>query len=88
MAITLGLEEICASIGADSLAYVGLDVLVEATQIPKNNLCRACFDGVYPVELSEEHRVHLEVFEGIERRVSKSENLHVDPLALDALNLP
>ena len=84
----LSVDEICASIGADSLAYVGLDVLVEATQIPKNDLCRACFDGVYPVKLSEEHRVHLEVFEGIERRVSTSENLHVDPLALDALNLP
>jgi hypothetical protein len=40
------------------------------------------------VKLSEEHRVHLEVFEGIERRVSTSENLHVDPLALDALKLP
>lgn len=84
----LSVEEICASIGADSLAFIELDALIEATQVPKDNLCRACFDGVYPVELSEEHKVNLEIFEGIERRVSESESLLVDPLALDALNRP
>jgi len=46
-------EEICASIGADSLAYISLDQLVEATTVPADNLCRACFDGVYPVALPE-----------------------------------
>ncbi len=46
-------DEICRSIGADSLAYVSLDGLVAASQVPKNDLCRACFDGVYPVELPE-----------------------------------
>ncbi len=44
-------DEICRSIDADSLGYVTLDGLVEATRIPKNDLCRACFDGVYPVEI-------------------------------------
>lgn len=47
----LGVEEICRSIGADSLGYVSLDGLVAATTIPKDDLCRACFDGVYPVEI-------------------------------------
>jgi len=46
-------DEICRSIGADSLAYVALDELVAATQLEKDDLCRACFDGVYPVELPE-----------------------------------
>ncbi len=46
-------DEICRSIGADSLAYVSLDGLVAASRVPKNDLCRACFDGVYPVELPE-----------------------------------
>ena len=46
-------EEICASIDADSLAYISLEQLVEATTVPSDNLCRACFDGVYPVELPE-----------------------------------
>ena len=30
-----------------------LEELVEATTVPKDNLCRACFDGVYPVKLPE-----------------------------------
>ncbi len=49
----LTVEEITRSIDADSLGYVSLDALVEATTVPKDNLCRACFDGVYPVQLPE-----------------------------------
>ena len=48
-----GVEEIRASLGADSLAYVSLDGLVAATHQPAESLCRACFDGVYPVPLAE-----------------------------------
>ncbi len=51
IATGLSTDEICRSIGADSLGYVSLDGLVEATTIPKPRLCRACFDGVYPVAL-------------------------------------
>jgi amidophosphoribosyltransferase len=46
-------DEICRSIDADSLGYVDLEELVEATTVPRDNLCRACFDGVYPVELPD-----------------------------------
>jgi len=49
----LSVEEIRTSIKADSLAYVSLDGLIAATQVPKGQLCRACFDGVYPVELAD-----------------------------------
>ena len=49
----LAVEEIRASIDADSLAYISLEGLVAATEQPMDNLCRACFDGVYPVELPE-----------------------------------
>ena len=41
------------SIDADSLGYISLEQLVEATEVPMPNLCRACFDGVYPVSLPE-----------------------------------
>ena len=51
IATGLNTEEICRSIGADSLGYVSLDGLVAATRVGKDQLCRACFDGVYPVEL-------------------------------------
>jgi len=46
-------DEICRSIGADSLGYLDLESLIEATNLPKDNLCRACFDGVYPVTVPD-----------------------------------
>jgi amidophosphoribosyltransferase len=49
----LAVEEIRTSIGADSLAYIGIDALVEATEQPMDQLCRACFDGIYPVGVPE-----------------------------------
>jgi amidophosphoribosyltransferase len=48
--------EICAAIGADSLGYVSLDGLVAATSQPAASLCRACFDGQYPVPVPESER--------------------------------
>ena len=53
IATGLSTEEICSSIGADSLGYISLEQLVEATSVPEDDLCRACFDGVYPVKLPE-----------------------------------
>ncbi len=49
-------EEICASIGADSLGYVSLAGLIEATTLPEGRLCRACFDGQYPVPVADDDR--------------------------------
>ena len=49
----LSSDEICRSIGADSLGYVSLEELVAASQVPKDDLCRACFDGEYPIALPE-----------------------------------
>jgi len=46
-------DEICASIGADSLGYVSLAGLIEATTLPEDRLCRACFDGQYPVPVAQ-----------------------------------
>lgn len=50
----ISIEEICRSIGADSLGYLSLESLVESTNVPKSNLCLACFDGEYPVPLPED----------------------------------
>ncbi|WP_181786293.1 amidophosphoribosyltransferase [Streptomyces phytophilus] len=49
----MSVEEICQSLGADSLAYISTDRMIEATGIPKNDLCRACFDGEYPMDLPD-----------------------------------
>jgi len=64
----LDLDGIRASIGADSLGYVSLDGLIAASEQPKTRLCRACFDGEYPIELPEVIGKH--VLEGIEKSVS------------------
>jgi amidophosphoribosyltransferase len=47
----ISVDEIRRSIGADSLSYISLEEMVDATNVPKTNLCRACFDGEYPVPL-------------------------------------
>jgi amidophosphoribosyltransferase len=47
----LSVDEICMSLGADSLAYISIEGMVAATTIPADRLCRACFDGHYPIEL-------------------------------------
>ncbi|ROO90455.1 amidophosphoribosyltransferase [Actinocorallia herbida] len=52
----LNVEEVRASLGADSLGYISLDGLVQATEQPKERLCRACFDGVYPIPVEESAR--------------------------------
>jgi amidophosphoribosyltransferase len=48
--------QICASIGADSLGYVSLEGLTEASGIPASRLCRACFDGQYPIPVADDDR--------------------------------
>ncbi len=63
----LDVEGVRASIGADSLGYISLEGLIAASEQPKNRLCRACFDGIYPIPLPE--LVGKHILEGIERSV-------------------
>jgi amidophosphoribosyltransferase len=63
IATGLTTDEICRSIGADSLGYVSLDGLVAATNVAKNQLCRACFDGIYPIELPLSERLGKSILE-------------------------
>jgi amidophosphoribosyltransferase len=50
----LEVDEIANSVGADSLGYISLEGMVEATRQPMSSLCTACFTGSYPVELPDE----------------------------------
>ncbi len=62
-----GVDDIRRSIAADSLAYVSLEGLTAASHQPADQLCRACFDGHYPVRLpSPEHR-NKHLLEAVER---------------------
>jgi amidophosphoribosyltransferase len=63
----LTVEEIRASIGADSLAFVSLDGLTAASAQPADKLCRACFTGEYPIPLPEQDLIGKHVLEGITR---------------------
>ncbi len=42
-------EEIREQIGATTLAYLSVEGMTRATEQPKSRLCRACFDGNYPI---------------------------------------
>jgi len=52
----LTVEEIRESIGADSLGFISLESLTEATTVPADRLCRACFDGDYPIPVADNER--------------------------------
>jgi amidophosphoribosyltransferase len=63
----LSTDEIRSTIGADSLGYVSLDALIESTNVKKDNLCRACFDGVYPIELPDPALLGKNLLEIVEK---------------------
>ena len=83
----LEVDGIRASIGADSLGFVSLEGLIAASEQPKTRLCRACFDGVYPIALPDIVGKH--VLEGIENSVHGREPEHAASYsAEDALTRP
>jgi amidophosphoribosyltransferase len=47
----LAVDDIRASLGADSLGYISEDGMIEATRQEPSELCTACFSGRYPTEL-------------------------------------
>jgi amidophosphoribosyltransferase len=53
IATGLGVDEICASIGADSLGYISTEGMIEATTHPRERLCTACFTGEYPIPIPQ-----------------------------------
>jgi len=63
----LGVEQIRASIGADSLAFVSLSGLTAASAQPADRLCRACFDGQYPIPVPQRDLIGKHVLEGLAR---------------------
>ncbi|MFC6018895.1 amidophosphoribosyltransferase [Plantactinospora solaniradicis] len=71
-------EGIRRSIGADSLGYVSLAGLIAATEQPKTRLCRACFDGEYPIDLPAGNLIGKHVLEGVDRRVAAAGPGEVD----------
>ena len=48
------IESIRTAIGADSLGFVSVEEMVEATEQPDEELCTACFSGNYPLGLPDD----------------------------------
>src|SRR5699024_2243846 len=44
-------EAMREEVGADSLGFVSTEAMVETSAQPRETLCAACFDGVYPLGL-------------------------------------
>ena len=53
----MSVDQVCASIGADSLGYLSLAGMIDATSQPASRLCTACFTGSYPVPLPDAARL-------------------------------
>lgn len=53
IATGLTIDEICTSIGADSLGHLSLEGMIEASEQPAERLCTACFTGKYPIPLPD-----------------------------------
>lgn len=56
IAARMSVDEIRDYIGLDSLGYLSLENLVRCASISKEELCLACFDGNYPVEIDPSFR--------------------------------
>jgi amidophosphoribosyltransferase len=60
IATGLGVDEVRAAIGADTLGYISLQAMIEATGQPADRLCTACFTGKYPIDLPDSENIaHL-----------------------------
>ena len=59
IAANFSIEEIKDKIGADSLAYISIEGLWESIGLGGENICAACFNGAYPIELKEEPKKNI-----------------------------
>jgi len=74
MAANLTLEEIRKYLNADSLCYLSQAGMVQATGLPANSFCIACYDGNYPVPFDPGVNKHI-----IERRNGRRPGLAEPP---------
>jgi amidophosphoribosyltransferase len=51
LAANMTVDEVREYLGADSLAYINIDRLIDATGATGAGFCDACLTGMYPVEV-------------------------------------
>src|SRR5699024_11378383 len=59
VANSLTVDQVGASLGADSLGYISIEGMIEATTLPESRLCTACFSGDYPIPLGDRKSTRL-----------------------------
>lgn len=57
IACRMPLDEVCKTIGADSLGYLSIEGIHGIAKEAKINFCDACFSGNYPIEVPDEKPV-------------------------------
>lgn len=70
MAANATRQQICEYLNADSLAYLSQSGMLQATGLPEDSFCTACYDGDYPVPYDPAADKHL-----LERRQSATQSL-------------
>lgn len=53
IAARMDVDEVCRSVGADSLGYLSLEGLTAATGVAGGGFCNACLSGDYPTSVDE-----------------------------------
>ncbi len=69
-------EEIREFVGADSLAYLSIDGVLDALGLPRDRFCFACFDGHYPVPVPYDVASHKFILEDR----AEGENVEGEPV--------
>ena len=63
----MDVEEMRAHLDADSLAFLSLEGMMDATQVPADSFCTACFSSRYPVPIPEHELLQKHVLEQLPR---------------------
>ncbi len=67
IASAMDVEEMRGHLGADSLAFLSLEGMMDATQVPADSFCTACFSSRYPVSIPEHELLQKNVLEQLPR---------------------
>ena len=70
MAANATRRQICEYLNADSLAYLSQNGMLQATGLPEDSFCTACYDGDYPVPYNPSADKYL-----LERRQNAAQSL-------------
>ena len=71
IAARMSVEEVRAHIDADSLGYLSVEGMVQATHVPSENFCTACFTSRYPIEIPTEELRSKHVLEPPQKQASE-----------------